>query len=158
MRTLRIVLFISASIFLLLQLIYYSKMPDNVAVHFNTGGEVNLWLPKNIYLVLSYLIMIVINLIFVRVSYYLRTISPHLINIPQKDYWLSQKNKDQLINILSGYTYFIGLITNLFMIYLFHQIYRFNIHSIDKVSIIGVIPYLLCILGSTIYLLVRLNK
>lgn len=158
MRTLKDAFLISAAVFLLLQITYYSQMPDNVAIHFNSNGEVNGRMPKKANLILSCLIIVIVTSAFIVIPHILKTASPNLINVPKKDYWLSPQNKDRLINIVTGHIYFIGLATNLFMIYLFHQLYRFNIHAIDNVSMIMIIPYLFCIFGSIIHLLVRLNK
>ena len=81
-----------------------------------------------------------------------------MINVPKKEYWLSGNNKDKLISILSSHMYFIGLVTNLFLIVIFHQLYEFNIRAVDKVSIIIIVPYGVFLLGSIVHLFVRLNK
>jgi uncharacterized membrane protein len=158
MKILKYTFIVSAVLFILLQLIYYPQMPDNVAIHFNANGEVNGWTPRNANLIMSCIIVLIITLSFVGLPYILRNISCNLISIPKKDYWLSANNKERLIMILSKYLYSIGLATNLFMIFLFHQLYRFNIHAIDRVSIISIVPFLIIIFGFTIHLLVRLNK
>ena len=158
MRTLKNIFLISAAVFLVLQFIYYPQIPEIVAIHFNINGEVNGWMPKIANLIFSCLIIVIVTSAFVGVPYILKSTSPNLINVPKKDYWLSSQNKDRLINILARHIYFIGIATNLFMIYLFHQLYRFNIHSIDNVSMIVIVPYLFCLLASIVYLFVRLNK
>ena len=158
MRILKYSFLLSAAIFILLQLIYYPQMPDNIAIHFNVRGEVNGWMPKSLNLMLSCLIIFIITLSFSGIPYILKNISPDMINVPKKEYWLSGNNKDRLISILSSHLYFIGLVTNLFLIVIFHQLYEFNIRAIDKVSIIIMIPYGVFLLGSIIHLFVRLNK
>ncbi len=158
MSKIKIAFLVSAVVFILLQLIYYSQMPENVAIHFNANGEANGWMPKRANLISSFFIIGIITSAFIGISYILNIIPKSLINVPKKDYWLSSQNKDLLINILKGNLYFIGFATNLLMIIMFHQIYRFNLHTIDKVSIIVIVPYLICVVGSTIYLFVRLNK
>jgi uncharacterized membrane protein len=158
MRILKNVFLISTVVFLLLQFIYYPHMPENVAIHFNANGDVNGWMPKAANLIFSCFISVIVTVAFIGVPYILKNTPPNLINVPKKEYWLSLQNIDRLINILTGYMYFIGFATNLFMIYLFYQLYRFNIHAIDNVSMIVIIPYLFCLLGSIIHLLVRLNK
>ena len=158
MRLLKYTFLISAAIFILLQLLYYSQLPDNIAIHFNAQGEVDGWMPKSLNLMLSCLIIFIITLSFGGVPYILRNISPDMINVPKKEYWLSGNNKDKLISILSSHMYFIGLVTNLFMIVIFHQLYEFNIRTIDKVSVVIMIPYGVFLLGSIVHLFVRLNK
>jgi uncharacterized membrane protein len=133
-------------------------MPDNVAIHFNAKGEVNGWMQKNTNLVISCLIIIIITSTFLGVPSLIRSLSPDLINIPKKEYWLGESNKERLIEILSKYLYSIGLATNLFMIFVFDQLYRFNIHAIDKVSIITIVPFMIVVFGIVIHLFIRLNK
>jgi len=158
MRILKYSFLLSAAIFILLQIFYYPQMPDTVAIHFNPNGEVNGWMPKSLNLMLSCLIIFIINLSFGGAPYILRNISPDMISVPKKEYWLSGNNKNKLISILSSHMYFIGLATNLFMIVIFHQLFEFNIRVVDKVSIIIIIPYGVFLLGSIVHLFVRLNK
>jgi uncharacterized membrane protein len=63
-----------------------------------------------------------------------------------------------LIEIILKYLYTIGLAMNLLMIFIFHQVYRFNIHAADSVSIIAVVPFLVITFGLIIHLFIRLNK
>ena len=158
MRLLKYTFLMSAAIFIFLQLLYYSQLPDNIAIHFNAQGEVDGWMPKSLNLMLSCLIIFIVTLSFGGIPYILKTISPDMINVPKKEYWLSGNNKDKLISILSSHMYFIGLVTNLFMIVIFHQLYEFNIRTIDKVSVVIMIPYGIILFGSIVHLFVRLNK
>lgn len=158
MKTLKYLFLASAAIFLLLQFVYYPQMADNVAIHFNAQGEVNGWMPKNLNLMLSCLIIFIITLSFGGIPYILKNISPEMINVPKKEYWLNGNNKDRLITILSSHMYFIGLATNLFLIVLFHQLYEINIRVVDKISIVIIAPFAICLIGSIVHLFIRLNK
>jgi uncharacterized membrane protein len=158
MRLLKYTFLISAAIFILLQLLYYSQLPDNIAIHFNAVGEVDGWMPKSLNLMLSCLIIFIVTLSFGGIPYILKNISPDMINVPKKEYWLNGNNKDRLVTILSSHLYFIGLTTNLFLVVLFHQLYEFNIRAIDKVSVVIMIPYGVFLLGLMVHLFIRLNK
>jgi len=158
MKIVKYTFLVSAVVFILLQIIYYPQMPNIVAIHFDAHGQVNGWMMKDTSLLISCIIVIILTLSFFGVPYVLKRISVDLINIPHKEYWLSANNKERLIAIVSTYLYSIGLATNLFMIFLFHQLYRFNIHAIDKISVIVIVPFLIFIFGFTIHLLMRLNK
>ena len=158
MKTVKYAFIASAVVFVLLQITYYPQLPDNVAIHFNTKGEVNGWMQKNVNLLISSLIIVITSSVIMGLPYLLRNTSGDLISIPQKEYWLSMNNKERLIRIVSTYLYAIGLATNLFMIFVFHQLYRFNIHAIDRVSIVLGVPFVIVILGMAIHLLIRLKK
>jgi uncharacterized membrane protein len=158
MKILKYTFLVSAIIFIVLQITYYPQMPDNVAIHFNSKGEVNGWMQKDTNLCISCLLIIIITSTIYGTPYLVKNLSPSLVSIPNKEYWLSANNKERLIKILSKYLYFIGLAMNIFMIYVFDLLYRFNVHAIDKVSIIAIVPLMIIILGSTIPLFIRLNK
>jgi uncharacterized membrane protein len=158
MSILKYTFLFSAIVFIVLQITYYPQMPENVAIHFNSKGEVNGWMQKNTNLVISCLIIIIITSTIYGAPYLVRNLSPSFINLPNKEYWLSANNKERLIKILSKYLYSIGLVTNIFMIFIFDQIYRFNIHTIDDVSIIAIVPFMIILLGTMIPLFIRLNK
>jgi uncharacterized membrane protein len=158
MKILKYTLIFSAIVFILLQIIYYFQMPENVASHFNANGEVNGWMQKDMNLILSCLIIIFTTSIFVGIPYLIKNTSGNLINVPKKEYWLNTNNKERLIEILSSYLYLIGLAMNLFLIFIFHQVYRFNIHAVNSVSIIAIVPFLVIAFGIIIHLFIRLNK
>ena len=158
MKTLKFAFLVSAVVFILLQILYYPQLPDTVAVHFNAYEQVNGWMSKETNLLLSSIIIVVLTASFAGVPYILKSISPDLINIPKKEYWLSADNKGRLIAIVSTHLYSIGLATNVFMIFLFNELYRFNIHAVDKIAIVVIVPFLIFIFGMTIHLLMHLSK
>jgi uncharacterized membrane protein len=133
-------------------------MPESVGVHFNLEGEVNGWMQKDQNLIFSCLIIVFTTAIFLGIPYLIKNTSGNILSIPKKEYWLNSDNKERLLKILLPYLYTMGLAMNLLMIYIFHQVYRFNIHAIDSVSIIALVPFLIITFGLTIHLYIRLNK
>ena len=158
MKILKYTFLLSAVVFILLQINYYPQMPDKVAVHFNVHGQVNGWMPKNTNLISGCIIIAIITLSISGIPYLIKNMLDNLISLPNKEYWFNGDNKERLIEILSKDLYSIGLAINFFMIFIFHQLYRFNMHEINSVSIIGLVPLLIIIFGFTIHLLIRLNK
>ena len=158
MKILKYTLVFSALVFILLQVVYYFQMPEKVAIHFNLEGEVNGWMQKDTNLILSCIIIVFTTAIFLGIPYLIKNMSGNLINVPKKEYWLNPNNKERLIEIVLKYLFAIGLTMNLFMIYTFHQIYRFNINAINSISLIAIVPFLIITFGIIIHLFIRLNK
>ena len=133
-------------------------MPDKVASHFNLEGEADGWMEKDLNLILSCLVIVFTTSIFLGIPYLIKHTSGKLLSIPKKEYWLNPNNKERLIEIILKYLYAIGLAMNLLLIYTFYQIYRFNIHVSNSVSIIATVPFLIITLGLTVHMYIRLNK
>ncbi len=76
--------------------------PSRVAIHFGLGGAPNGWAPAYV----NALIMAGMNaIVFVSLFFsprLIRTASARWINIPNKEYWLKEENRNRAESVLSG--------------------------------------------------------
>ena len=95
-ENMKIAFFIAFAANVLFALASLAVLPDQVAIHFGAGSAPDSWAAKETYA----LIMLAIDIpVFLILSY-----SPSLmlkcpasiINLPNKDYWLSQENRPSL--------------------------------------------------------------
>jgi uncharacterized membrane protein len=97
-KTLFILIFI---VNIILTIIAYSKLPETVAIHFSGGGFPDSWGSKTIHTA----IFTVLDFLLFFIMYYtpkLIMIFPaKFINLPNKQYWLHDVNRNELMNRLS---------------------------------------------------------
>jgi uncharacterized membrane protein len=100
---------------------YYPLLPDTVASHFGRSGKPDAWSSK-LFFVNFYLITIgIIVILFPGIGSGMSKMPDSLINLPNKDYWLSPERRQETSESLSQYFYWFGSATLLLMLDIFHQ-------------------------------------
>jgi uncharacterized membrane protein len=105
MKTLRIPAIVLTILILgfLVYLAYSAKLlPEKVATHFGASGQPNGWMSRSGYLLFLGAIGVGLPLINAIVILLIRRIPNHLINLPNKEYWLSEENREQTCSYISG--------------------------------------------------------
>ena len=69
---------------------YYPQLPDIVASHFGSAGKPDAWSSRHVFVGIYLFSVIMTGLIFLGLAYGMRSIPDNLINLPNRDYWLSQ--------------------------------------------------------------------
>jgi uncharacterized membrane protein len=106
MKTVRIPAIVLTVLLLdfLAYLAYSAKLlPEKVATHFGAGGLPNGWMSRSHYLLFLGAIGGVLPLINVIVVLFLGRIPNRLINLPNKEYWLSDENREQTLSYIAGH-------------------------------------------------------
>lgn len=93
MRLSRIVFCFLGMTFLAQILYYYPNLPDQMASHFNSSGQPDSWMPKQNFLILEVIILVLILAEFFLLPLLLEKIPKSLVNLPNKDHWLSVENR-----------------------------------------------------------------
>ncbi len=132
-KPIRLLLF--TNILAIVQSVYlYSKLPNKVAIRFNSAGIAESFGDKFFVSLVEILIIIFLTLIFLLLSKFLRKMPYALINIPYKSYWLTEKNRENCFNIISGQLLKIIAITNLLLMALYQVIANASINGSYKLT------------------------
>ena len=85
---------------------YY--LPGNVATHFNVNNEPDGWMTRNPYLLLILTLLVSIpSVISVGISL-LSQRFPHLVNLPNRDYWLAPTRFNESLDFLAAHGHRLG--------------------------------------------------
>jgi uncharacterized membrane protein len=85
---------------------YY--LPSNVATHFNVNNEADGWMTRHVYVLLILTLLISIpTVIAVGISMLSRKF-PHLINLPNGDYWLAPPRLTESLDFLAAHSHRLG--------------------------------------------------
>lgn len=157
MKPVKLALLLTALAFVGLQIFYYGQMPERVATHFDLEGNPNGWMSRTTNLAVSCGLVLFLTATFWFLPRLVKVMGGQAMNIPRKDYWLRPEHREELDTIITGYMSTLGLVMNLFFLYLFHQLYRFNTGQTDRVPLTGLIVFLAALLLVIIQWLRRLN-
>jgi uncharacterized membrane protein len=101
-RARSLVILICLIVFSVTFVIYTSYyLPDNVATHFNFNNNPDGWMTRNSYVLLILTLLISVPTI---ISFGISALSqkyPHLVNIPNRDYWLAPQRLDESLAFLA---------------------------------------------------------
>jgi hypothetical protein len=143
------------------QVFYFSRNPQFVASHFGHAGMADGWMSGQTNLFLSIITLAVNTLIFASMERVFQHIPVRYISFPNKAYWLSPERKSTSIRLMSRWLAFFGLATNLFLMVVFHMVYRANQvmpPRLDEQLFIGLLCLYFVILGVWLILLYRRFK
>ncbi len=99
-----------------LTIVMAQYLPDRVATHFSFSGIPNAWssnLTNTAFFCAMYLLM---NLLFLAIPWLLRKLPASLINMPNRDYWLSPERRESSVQRVGVYMAAFAVGMNLFMI------------------------------------------
>jgi Domain of unknown function (DUF1648) len=91
-------------------------LPQTVASHFGANGRANGWMSRDGYVLFMLCFSLGVPLFMVLTIGWLPRVMPRLINLPNRDYWLSGERRDEALGYLLAHAYRLGSVTLLFML------------------------------------------
>ncbi len=119
---------------------YLPRLPQNVAVHFGGTGVANNWGNRQFLITFDLAVITVLFAMFIAITLLIKHIPSEMINLPDKNYWLSGEKREKTLatiqNILSEF----GLATIILLLIIFEIVYRTNVKNLDILLIKPFIP------------------
>lgn len=113
---------------LVIPIFYYSRLPAEIASHFNSGGRADSWMNKDSYFITYYSIILFMTLMFIGINFFIRKAPESTINIPNKKYWFDPSRKEESILAIINFIYWMGTLTIAFISLIFYEVYSANIN------------------------------
>lgn len=108
------------------QVVYSQLLPEHVANHFGSGGVANGWMSNTANLLVGCAILLFNSAIFLAIPRILGNTPQRWISFPNKAYWLAPERRQQSLQLMSNWVGFSGLLTNMFMLVVFHLVFQAN--------------------------------
>ncbi len=120
----------TASVFSLVRVAWvWDALPADMASHFDGAGQPNDWMPKESLFAILAMVQIGVPLLLALVSIAQRRVSPSLINLPNRDYWLAPERKDEAMRRLGGALEWVAAVVAAFMAGALELVLRANLRS-----------------------------
>jgi len=91
-------------------------LPQTVASHFGGNNLANGWMSRDGYVLFMLCFSLGVPLFMVLTIGWLPRFMPRLVNLPNRDYWLSEERRDEALAYLLEHAYRMGSVTLLFML------------------------------------------
>lgn len=135
----RLILFLAVLAFVGHILFVYFGLPPNVASHFDGQGNPNGWMSKSTFLLFELGVLVFVVGQFLLVPFFVGRLPPSLVNMPNRDYWLSDEHKEETLEIFRGYFEVFGTGIILLLIVVNQMVYSANIARANLSSSIWVV-------------------
>ena len=133
---------------LLQQFLYWQRLPDRVATHFNGSGKPDGWMHRDQAALFMVGLETLMPAIFLGIAYMIYFIPSQLINIPHKEFWLAPERREASISFMAKSTAAFSLAISLFFIGMNHLTYLAN-RAEGNLSPIGFWILMACFLAVT---------
>ena len=122
-----LVLFLTLTFFCVLHAVYYyPQLPETVAMHFNAAGRPDAWAPKEEFIKLYLSTLAFSAAVFLGIAFGLPRLPTSMINLPNREYWLSPEQKQRTLGFLSTYFLWFASATVALLCDVMHQ--AFQVH------------------------------
>jgi len=110
---------------------FYPLLPEIVGSHYNAVGKVNGTSSKLIYFILYFVSLAITSSFTVGIPLILQYLPTSLINLPYREYWLSDDHREETLNFFKIHFSWFGVGTTLLMIAIFHLTFLANLPNKD---------------------------
>ncbi len=148
-RTARIIFLLLFIISIILPLFYFDQLPERIASHFNINNQADGWISKSGYIFFHYGIILFFFFLFWGLSFFIPRFPPSLMNMPNKEYWLSEERKERTFLILQAMVFWIGNACLALFIYVFYEVIMANINGTGKISSLSWVSILIFLSANT---------
>ena len=99
---------------------FYPLLPDAVGSHFDAAGKVNGSSTKFSYFIVYFVSLLTTSSFMLVLPSILKYLPTSSINLPHREYWLSDNRREQTLNFFNGHMSWVGVATMTLMIAIFH--------------------------------------
>lgn len=149
------VFFILVLVSAALPVFYYTRLPDRVASHFNIMNQADSWMSKESFLIIELSLTIFLAGIFYGIIYFLPKFPDSIINLPNKEFWLSKEKREESLAIFQRFLYWMGSLTLGFLTLIFQEVYNVNLAGGDRITS-NVWIYLIIFLSAIAFIVIRM--
>ncbi len=132
----------------------YSRLPDRVATHFDVHGRPDGWESKPTYATYLIVAAVLISGLCAGPLYLARHLPDNLINIPNREHWLSPKHRREANDRLLGLGVWIAVAVTSLFVAIHLATVRANQHVPPRLApggALGLMLAFVAILGGVIY-------
>jgi hypothetical protein len=127
-----------------------SNLPPLVASHFGIGGAVDGFMSRGAYLGFMLIGVVAIPLLIVVPQRLVRTISPRLINVPNRDYWLAPERIESTLDYLRDHAVWFAALLVVFICFVHWEVVQANmrrpVRLLAEPFFAGVVVYVASVL------------
>ena len=135
-----------------------SRLPDLVATHFGAHNQANGWMSRDGYLLFMLSFMLGVSGFVAFVVGALARKFPQWTNLPNRDYWLAPKRREESLRYLSAHGKWLACFVVLLMLGIHYVILKANQHRPPTLPLSTFASVLFSFIIALIWWIVRLYR
>ena len=150
-----IIFFAVVTLSLILPIFYYPHLPETIVSHYNIRNEPDAWMSRQISIIIHFVTMASLAVMFSCIIFFVPKLPKSMINLPNKDYRLNEKNREETFIVFRKFIFWLGSITMGFLSLIIQEVYNTNITGKGKLTF-AVWVYLAIMLITTSFLIIKM--
>ena len=114
---------------------FYPLLPDIVGSHFDATSKVNGSSTKLSYFIVYFVSLAITSSFTLVLPLILKYLPTSTINLPHREYWLSDERREETLNFFNGHMSWFGVATVTLMIAIFHLTFLANLSSTKNFNV-----------------------
>ncbi len=132
----KLTLFLTGALGIAQVLFYYPQLPETVPIHFNISGAADRWAGKEVFFGINIVLFLFNTVLFYGIMALIKKGPDWMLNISNKEYWLSPENEAATRDKMASAIGVIGYLTNIFFIALLWMNVQTAISGTDRLSLV----------------------
>jgi len=139
------------------QFFYYTPhLPEILASHFGKAGSVNAWQTKTAFFLMELAIIVLSTVISLGIPRIIEAMPVSLINLPNKEFWLSREQRHQTFSYLRLWNAWFGCALLAFLLFVMELVFRANLQAPPRLNMAAFVPALLAFVAVDTVAILRL--
>ena len=142
-----------------IQAVYYDhRLPPVLGSHFVKDGSVNAWQTHAQFFTLELIVIALSAFVAFAVPRTFSLLPPHLINLPNKDYWLAPERRDQTFAYLQSQMAWFGCALLAFLLFTMELVFRANLQTPPRLNSTALSVALIIFLTVAAFLVIHMIR
>ncbi|HWW18939.1 MAG TPA: hypothetical protein VNY81_09975 [Candidatus Saccharimonadales bacterium] len=155
--------FVALAVIGAVRYIYYApRLPEVLGSHFAGNGAVNAWQSKAAFLSTELAVVVLAAVVGFGIPRIVGAMPVSLINLPNKEYWLSPERRAETLGYLQMHMAWFGCALLAFLLFAMDLVYQANLQSPPRLNsaafVPGLVVFLLFVTISTVRLVARFAR
>jgi uncharacterized membrane protein len=141
--------------------VWYPSLPEQVPSKFSSSGDPVQYMEKQAFVVLMGFVQLITFVVTGGISFTIGSLPDSLINLPHKDYWLAEPQREESLRIMSSSLRWIAILTAWFLLILTHLSFMISVGKRVTTSPefeITFVAYMTLVLGFIVWLFWRFRR
>ncbi|EEF58812.1 DUF1648 domain-containing protein [Pedosphaera parvula] len=113
-----------------------SKLPLQVATHFNGGGRPDGWMTRLMFLKFMGIFGFMFPLLIVGINFLIRFLPQSSFNMPNRGYWMAPERRPQTFRFFLDHSLWLALFAAMFVAFIYLLVLQANLSMPPKLSLL----------------------
>lgn len=122
---------------------YAQRLPERMGSHFGTSGFASAWQTKIAFFTVELIVIVLATFVSFVIPQLMAAMPASIINLPNKDFWLSPERREQTFSFLRSQMAWFGCALLAFLLFVMELVFRANLQTPPRLNNAAFVPALI---------------